>query len=154
MKHDVFRTSKPTLPLFFGKLGEEMEAQVTRFNEFKSGARKRPLYKRVALREISPEYWTCTFRVGAGLLGATPAKLDLHASNSHKMKAPPAVPQRYRTEPRSYVDVMAIYDSDSEPLAKRSTKAIKKRRKSLKRLSLNTQKNKRNERAKKRRVGS
>ena len=52
---------------------------------------------------------------------------------------------------RSYADVMAVYDSDSEPLSKRSSKAIKKRRKSLKRLSLNTQNNRRDARAKKRR---
>ena len=55
---------------------------------------------------------------------------------------------------RSYADVMAVYDSDSEPLSKRSSKAIKKRRKSLKRLSLNTQNNRRDARAKKRRGGA
>ena len=90
----------------------------------------------------------------AGLVGQTPSKLDLQASNSHKMKAPPAAHRSggRNSLDRSYSDVMmAIYDSDSEPLAKRSTKAIKKRRKSLKRLSLNTQRNNRDERAKKRR---
>ena len=119
--------------------------------KFKAGLRKRPVYKKVELRQVSSDYWTCSFRVGAGLVGETPSQLDLHASNSHKMNAPPAITRGERTSlDRSYGDVMAVYDSDSEPLARRSTKAIKKRRKSLKRLSLNTQIG-RDARAKKRR---
>ncbi|EJK60761.1 hypothetical protein THAOC_18833 [Thalassiosira oceanica] len=149
-KHDVFRTSQPSLVQFFGTLNEELEAQVVRYNEFKSGARKRPLYKEVKLRKIPNDYWTCSFRQGAGLVGENPSAIDLSVPYPHKMVAPPAVPRTFRSTQRSYADVMAVYDSESEPLAKRSTKAIKRRRKSLKRLSLNTQNKGRDERAKKR----
>ena len=41
-----------------------------RYNESSNlvSGSKRPVYKSVELREISPEYWTCSFRVGARAL--------------------------------------------------------------------------------------
>ncbi|EJK49300.1 hypothetical protein THAOC_31845 [Thalassiosira oceanica] len=146
----------------YGKLMDGMEASpyvesevkpeqwAPFFDTYLSGVQSPLQAQRLPYESAEPPPVFCWIEQGDGYSGDEVQRVQDWPTEAPRVQESRAATERTSLD-RSFADVMAVYDSDSEPLARRSTKAIKKRRKSLKRLSLNTQKNNRDARAKKRR---